>query len=116
MLYHRNELKSETREKPRGGEGTAAFLHFAEGKGAVQKNTGLLAEITLPPGASIGYHSHTEDTEFYIIMEGSGKVNDNGTEKDISKGDVMITGNGDSHSIANTGSSPLVFHAVIIAN
>ena len=114
MLLHRNELKSETREKARGGNGTAAFLHMVEGKGAVQKYTNLLAEITLPPGASIGLHSHTEDMEFYIILEGSGTVDDNGTEKTVTKGDVMITGNGETHSIANTGNVPLVFHAVIV--
>lgn len=114
MLNHRNELKTEVRERPREGSGFATFLHLAEGKGAVQKYTNMLAEITLPPGASIGPHSHTEDTEFYIILEGTGKVNDNGTEKDIKKGDVMITGNGEMHSIANTGDVPLVFHAVII--
>ena len=114
MVIKRNELKSETREKPRGGDGTATFVHLAEGKGAVQKYTNLLAEITLPPGASVGPHPHTEDMEFYIILEGSGKVNDNGTEKDVARGDVMITGNGETHSIANTGNVPLVFHAVII--
>ena len=114
MLYHRNELTSEIREKPRGGEGNATFLHLVEGKGVVQKYTNLVAEITLPPGASIGPHSHTEDMEYYIILEGNGKVNDNGTEKAVAKGDVMITGNGETHSIANTGAVPLVFHAVII--
>ena len=114
MLYKRSELKSETREKPRGGDGTATFLHLAEGNGATQKYTKMLAEITLPPGASIGPHSHTEDMEYYIILEGSGKVNDNGTDKAIAKGDVMITGNGDTHSITNTGNVPLVFNAVII--
>ena len=114
MLYHRNELKSENREKPRGGNGTATFLHLVEGKGAVQKYTSLLAEITLPTGASIGVHSHTEDMEYYIILEGNGMVNDNGTEKPVTKGDVMVTGNGDTHSIANTGNVPLVFHAIII--
>ena len=61
MICHRNELRSETREKVRDGSGIATFLHLAEGKGATQKYTKLLAEITLPPGASIGPHSHTED-------------------------------------------------------
>jgi len=116
MLCHRNELKTEEREKARGGNGTVSFLHLAEGKGAVQKNTHLLAEITLPPGASIGPHSHTEDTEFYIILKGSGTVDDNGTEKPVVEGDVMITGNGETHSIANTGNVPLVLHAVIVKN
>ena len=114
MVYHRKELKSETREKARGGDGIATFIHLAEGKGAAQKYTNLLAEISLPPGASIGPHSHTEDTEFYIILEGNGKVNDNGTDKPVTRGDVMITGNGETHSISNTGNVPLVFHAIII--
>jgi mannose-6-phosphate isomerase-like protein (cupin superfamily) len=29
---------------------------------------------------------------------------------------VMVTGNGASHSIANTGQVPLVFHAIIITH
>ena len=116
MLYHRNELKSESREKARGGNGTAVFVHLIEGKGAVQKNTSLLAEITLPPGASIGPHPHIDDTEFYIILEGNGLVDDNGTEKPVTKGDVMITGNGEIHSISNNSNVPLVLHAVIIKN
>jgi mannose-6-phosphate isomerase-like protein (cupin superfamily) len=104
----------ETREKVRDGQGTAAFTHFVEGKGAVQKNTNLLAEITLPQGASIGYHQHIDETEFYLILEGTGTVNDNGKEKPIQPGDAMITGNGAFHSIANTGGIPLKMIAAII--
>ncbi|MDR1411206.1 MAG: cupin domain-containing protein [Spirochaetaceae bacterium] len=115
MVFHREELAVEQKEKARGGEGTAHFVHFVEGKGKVQKNTNLLAEITLPPGASIGKHVHTGEAEFFIIMEGSGVVDDNGKEIPIKKGDVMVTVSGDSHSIANNGQVPLVLHAVIIS-
>jgi mannose-6-phosphate isomerase-like protein (cupin superfamily) len=114
MLCHRNELKTEMREKARGGNGTTTFLHLVEGKGAVHKNVNMMAELTLPPGASMGPHSHTGETEFYIILKGNGTVNDNGTEKPVAAGDVMITGNGETHSIANTGSVPLVLHAIIV--
>ncbi|MDR0447657.1 MAG: cupin domain-containing protein [Treponema sp.] len=114
MLYHRNELKTENRERARDGNGTATFLYLAEGNGAVQKNVRMLAETTLPPGASVGPHAHIDETEFYIILDGTGTVDDNGTEKPVVKGDVMITGNGASHSIANTGTVPLVFHAIVI--
>ena len=41
-------------------------------------------------------------------------ANDNGTDKPVTRGDVMITGNGETHSISNTGNVPLVLHAVII--
>ncbi|MCL1814368.1 MAG: cupin domain-containing protein [Treponema sp.] len=115
MLCHRNELRTEAREKARGGNGTVNFLHLVEGK-RVQKNTNMLAELTLPPGASIGPHSHTDETEFFVILKGNGTVNDNGTEKPITEGDVMITVSGETHSIANTGNVPLVLHAVIVQN
>lgn len=114
MLVHKNEMRTEPREKVRNGNGTCTFLHLVEGKGAVQKNTNLLAQITLPPGASIGCHAHNDETEFYIITEGSGKVSDNGVEKPVGAGDVMVTGGGASHSIENTGGTPLVLYAAII--
>ena len=44
MVYRRNELKTESREKPRDGTGTAGFVHLVEGNGTVQKNTHLLSE------------------------------------------------------------------------
>jgi mannose-6-phosphate isomerase-like protein (cupin superfamily) len=114
MIFHRNELVVEQREKMRNGEGTATLTHFVEGQGKVQTNTNLLAEISLPPGASIGKHAHTGETEFFVFLEGSGVADDNGKEVPVKKGDVMITGGGASHSITNNSSVPLVFHATII--
>jgi mannose-6-phosphate isomerase-like protein (cupin superfamily) len=74
----------------------------------------MLSEATLPPGSSIGYHRHDNETEYYLIISGTGEVNDNGTVKPVKAGDAMITGGGTSHSIKNTGNVPLVFHAVIV--
>lgn len=112
MVVHRHEMKVELKEKMRGGEGTATLVHFVDGAG--MKNARLLAEVTLPPGASIGEHNHDSETEYYLILEGSGVVVDDGTEKPVKSGDVVVTGDGAGHSIRNTGSVPLKFHAVII--
>jgi mannose-6-phosphate isomerase-like protein (cupin superfamily) len=114
MVITRNEMAVEERENLRGGKGVLNFVHCIAGKGAVQPNTNMLAEITLPAGTSIGYHSHTDETEFYIILEGNGTVNDNGKELPVQAGDTMVTGGGDSHSIANTGNSALKMIAAII--
>ncbi|MDR2534918.1 MAG: cupin domain-containing protein [Treponema sp.] len=112
MVIHRNEMKSETREKMRGGEGTIAFTYLVDCEN--EKNIRMLAELTLPPGASIGKHNHDSETEYFLIQSGSGVVNDNGTDIPVKSGDAIITGNGASHSITNTGSAPLVLHAVIV--
>jgi mannose-6-phosphate isomerase-like protein (cupin superfamily) len=112
MLIQRNAMKTEIKEKMRGGEGNTEIVHLVNCEN--EKNTRLLAEITLRPGCSIGSHSHEAETEYYIILSGSGTVNDNGTETPVKTGDLVLTGNGASHAIANTGAVPLVFHAVIV--
>jgi len=112
MIVHRKDMRVELKEKMRGGDGTTSLVHFVEA--ADMKNARLMSEVTLPPGASIGEHSHENETEYYIILSGIGSVVDDGIEKPISAGDVIITGNGSSHSIANKGKAPLVFHAFIV--
>ena len=112
MVNHRNEMKTEVKDKMRGGEGSAAFVHLVDCE--KEKNVRLLAEITLQPGCSIGKHNHESETEYYIILSGSGKVDDDGREVGVKTGDTIITGNGAFHSISNTGTVPLVFHAVIV--
>jgi len=112
MLIKRDEMKTEVKEKMRGGEGKADLVHLVDCKN--QKNIRLLAETTLMPGCSIGSHSHEAETEYFVILSGNGMVDDNGVEKPINTGDVLVTGNGASHSIRNNGAVPLVFHAIIV--
>jgi mannose-6-phosphate isomerase-like protein (cupin superfamily) len=112
MVIHRNEMKREDKEKMRDGEGTTSFTYLVDCEN--EKNIRMLAELTLPPGASIGPHKHDGETEYYVILSGSGLVNDNGTDVPVKAGDAIITGNGAAHSIKNTGVEPLVFHAAIV--
>jgi mannose-6-phosphate isomerase-like protein (cupin superfamily) len=112
MVIQRKNMKTEVKEKMRGGEGHAELIHLVNCEN--EKNIRLLAELTLQPGCSIGSHSHETETEYFIILSGSGMVNDNGTEMPVQAGDVIITGNGASHSISNTSAVPLVFHAAIV--
>lgn len=112
MVIHRNEMKVEEKERMRDGEGTTRLTYLLDASS--EKNARMFAEVTLNPGCSVGYHPHDSETEYYFIISGSGTVNDDGKEVQVKQGDSMITGNGASHSIKNTGSVPLVFHAVII--
>ena len=114
MINRRNEMRTEVKEKVRGGEGSVQFTYLVET--ATEKHATLLAEVSVPPGASIGPHTHDLDVEYYFIISGSGIVNDNGTDTEVKTGDAVITKDGASHSISNTGNVPLVFHAVIVKN
>ena len=114
MIIRRNEMKSETKEKLRDGKGAASFTYLVDCE--KEKNVRLLAELTLLPGSSIGYHRHDSEAEYFFILSGSGTVNDNGTESPVKAGDAVVTGSGFSHSITNTGDVPLVMHAIIVTH
>lgn len=70
--------------------------------------------ITLPSGSRIKAHPHTEDAEIYYILEGEAEVTDNGKTSILHAGDVMFTGNGDHHSIANHSGKDVRFLACIL--
>ena len=112
MVIHRNEMKTEVKEHLREGEGSVQMIHLVDG--STQKNARLFAEMTLNPGSSIGYHKHDSETEYFFILSGTGTVTDDGKEVQVKPGDSIVTGDGGFHGIKNTGSVPLVFHAVIV--
>jgi mannose-6-phosphate isomerase-like protein (cupin superfamily) len=114
MIIRRNEMKVEKKEKPRGGDGIVTYTYYLESD--TEKNARMLAEMAFPPGASIGYHQHENETEYYIVHSGNGIVNDNGKEVPVKSGDVVVTGDGESHSIKNTGTEPLIVSAIIITH
>ena len=112
MIIKRTEMEVENRIKMRGGPGNVSIVHLTDP--ASMKNARLMAELTMEPGSGIGIHKHEKETEYYIITEGSGLVQEDDGTKLVSKGDIVITGNGASHSIENNSKEILKFIAVII--
>ena len=74
---------------------------------------GKIMHGTLPPGSSIGPHTHEGSYEVIYILEGRGVCLDDGAEIPIGPGSVNICLPGHSHSIVNTGDADLVLFAVI---
>ena len=105
-------MKQETRKEMRGGPGEVVITHMVPSDSMT--NARLMAKLSLEPGSGIGLHRHDKETEYYIITEGSGVVVEDDGRKEVNKGDIVVTGNGDSHSIENTGDTVLKFIAVII--
>lgn len=112
MINKRDAMKTELKEKMRGGEGTIAITHLVETDKI--KNGRLMARIDIPVGAGIGQHTHEGETEYYLIHEGEGEVQEADGVKQVGPGDVVITGDQQSHSIKNTGTIPLIMTAIII--
>ncbi len=100
-------------EKRFGGKGhliSDSILTANETSGGCR----MYSEITLEPGCSLGVHPHNGETETYFILSGKGLYNDNGKEYEVTSGDVLFCGDGESHALENIGDTDLKFVALIL--
>jgi len=115
MIKHLEDLRQDTVPEFRGGKGEIQITHFLEvEKDEFNSKGRLFAKNVLKPGSSVGFHEHVGDSETYVILSGEGLVDDNGDQLSVKPGDVIITRNGEKHSIENTGTSDLEFIALIL--
>lgn len=68
---------------------------------------------TLPPGASIGLHTHETNSEVIYILSGTGKVLCDGTYEPLAPGSCHYCPKGHAHSLINDSGEELVFFAVV---
>jgi mannose-6-phosphate isomerase-like protein (cupin superfamily) len=113
MIKKKNDREVEVRQNMRGGAGAVTVRHYFK-PDEIKAGSRLCAELILPPGSGIGAHDHVDEDEIYIIQKGRGLMTDGGREFEVSAGDAILTGQGASHSIKNTGEEDLVVTAVII--
>lgn len=112
MIRTEFEMKEETRQNMRGGDGSVTIRHHFT-REEFTANVRLCAKLALPPGASIGSHEHVKEDEVYIVTRGSGVLDDGANQTPIAVGDAVLTGNGGSHAVRNDGDEPLEMIAFI---
>lgn len=112
MIRKSADMVHEVRERMRGGAGSISIRHVFT-KDEFTAPVRLCAQITIPPGAGIGPHTHATEDEVYIIMQGTGILDDGETQTRVNTGDAVLTGNGESHAISNDGGEPLEMMAFI---
>ena len=106
MLIDFSAVPEEIVVGARGGEGE--FRRRVVDTGDNRILMGRLA-----PGASLGYHSHDDDSETVYILSGTGRSLCDGVYEPLKSGDSQHCGKGHSHNMENTGDEDLVFFAVI---
>lgn len=112
MVVKRKMMSTEIRQNLKGGVGDISFVYMADK--SQMKNCRLMSEMTVPVGASIGKHTHLNETEFYILIDGKGQAIDNGSEYIVEAGDLIMTSHGESHELHNIGNIPLRIIAIIV--
>lgn len=89
-----------------GGEGEIHAQMHADGLNRILHGI-------LPPGSSIGYHTHETSSEIVYILSGTGKVKVEGGEEPLKAGDCHYCPKGHSHSLINDSDAMLEFFAVV---
>ena len=113
MIIQSTSLPAESRSHMRGGSGTVQISHAATPE-TLPPGLRLHAQLTLPPGASIGEHAHEHETELFYVLQGQGEMLDGGVWLPLSPGDATSTGGGQTHALRNTGDVPFVLMATIV--
>lgn len=112
MIKKKEKMEVEEREKMRGGQGVIKILHYFKSN-EFKANIRLCAKLIIEPGNSIGLHQHLDEDEVFIILKGEGILSDGKEEYKVKEGDAILTGNGEFHSIKNTGKENLEIIAFI---
>ena len=109
---HKIDLKT-----PKPGDNSAATLfRIIEKPEELYGKGRLFSIVTVDPGEEISYHQHVGDGEYYHILSGEGRYNENGRMTVLHEGDTAFCPDGEWHGIRNEGEELLVFIALIIYN
>ena len=106
-------MNTERIENMCGGKGHVIIEHIL-GEKELNGKCGLYARVVIEPGCTLGYHEHHNESETYYILSGAGDYDDNGAVRPVKAGDITFTPSGKGHALANTGTTDLVFMALII--
>ncbi|MDR0562981.1 MAG: cupin domain-containing protein [Spirochaetaceae bacterium] len=113
MVKRSKELSVKLEPNLKGGKDTVRIVNILES--AELYGTGRLFGVSIiPPGGSIGKHTHAGDFETYYILKGRARVNDNGTTVELGPGDMTQCAEGCFHAIENIGDTDLEYLAVIL--
>ena len=114
MIRRNEERLVETAEHKFGGEGFITVRSLLNNPEEMHGKGRTFAHTTLLPGHSIGFHTHTGESETYYIFSGKAEFNDNGNITTVCSGDVTFTPPGQGHGIKNIGDEPLEIIALIL--
>lgn len=113
MIKKAEELEIELQPNLKDGKDTVRIVNILE-KNEMYGTGRLFGVSIIPPGGSIGRHTHSGDFETYYILKGKALVNDDGEISELGPGDMTQCKDGDYHSIENIGDIDLEYLAVIL--
>lgn len=112
MVIKKSEMQTKTVNNMKDGEGSCKITPLCSQD--LIKHSRMFSHIEVLANSSIGIHTHLKETEYYYILEGTGTVNEKDSSYTVSQGDLVITGDKESHSLINNSDKSIKLIALVI--
>lgn len=72
-----------------------------------------LAIVAIPKGKSLcPYHSHSAESELYLVISGRGSIRDKDGTTEVGPGDAFFFGPGEAHQLTNAGDEDFIYYVI----
>jgi uncharacterized cupin superfamily protein len=113
------DIKERERQSPKGKYGrrskdiSVALGRDPESLDLMERHPFDLAQVSIPQGKSLcPYHSHSSESELYLVISGRGKVRDKDGWTEVEPGDAFFFGPGEAHQLSNAGEEDFVYYVI----
>ena len=114
-----NEIQERKRQSPNGKFGRASKdISIALGRDPEsfdlrKRHPFDLALIRIPKGKALcPYHSHSAESELYLVVSGKGGIRDKEGTTMVTAGDTFFFGPGEAHQLSNAGEEDFVYYVI----
>jgi uncharacterized cupin superfamily protein len=114
-----NEIQERKRQSPNGKFGrvskdiSIALGRDPESFDLRKRHPFDLALIRIPKGKALcPYHSHSAESELYLVVSGKGGIRDKEGTTMVTAGDAFFFGPGEAHQLANAGEEDFVYYVI----
>ena len=113
------DVEEQERQSPKGKFGrrskdiSVALGRDPESLDLTKRHPFDLALVSVPKGKLYcPYHSHSAESEMYLVVSGRGKVRDKNGWTEVGPGDAFFFGPGEAHQLGNAGEEDFVYYVI----
>src|SRR5436190_19311490 len=109
------DVEEQERQSPKGNFGrrskniSVALGRDPDSLDLMKRHPFDLALVSIPKGKALcPYHSHSIESELYLVVSGRGSIHDKSGSTIAAAGDAFFFGPGEAHQLPNAGRATLV--------
>ncbi len=113
------DIEERKRQSPKGKFGRAsrdisiALGRDPESLDLAERHPFDLALVRIAKGRSLcPYHSHSSESELYLVVSGRGSIRDKEGTTEVGPGDAFFFGPGEAHQLTNAGDEDFVYYVI----